>query len=478
MKKMKMGMTPVRRFCFSKEDAHRYKKLTEAKLTEWGVDFINLDGINEEGLLIDRNDAKKTVELFTKADVDCLFFPHVNFGAEEIVAEVARRVGKPALIWGPRDEAPLADGIRLRDSQCGTFATTNVLKKYGIPFSYIINSRPDAPVFERGVKNFIAAARVSNAFRGARIGQIGTRPGNFYTVIINEEELLNRFGIETVPLSVGKLIKQIGHIVKNDPRVAEERNRIKNGICIKKGGDEMLDKTAALRLFMEDWARAEDLSAIAIYCHDELPEETGFYSCFANGLLTGLGIPVACETDIHGALSSVLLQNAPENFTPSFLADLTIRHPENNNAELLWHCGNFPYSLCDSNCAQDAFIGGHCNIPPGLPGTGNFRLEGGDLTIARFDGMNGEYSLFMGEGTTVAGPYNQGAYTWMEVPNWPLWEEKIVNGPYIHHVSGIHGKYSPVLYEATKYIPGLNPDPAQPTAEEIRAFLRGDDVNV
>jgi len=44
--------------------------------------------------------------------------------------------------------------FRLRDTQCGLFATSNVLMKYGVPFSYIVNSRLDDPVFERGVKTF------------------------------------------------------------------------------------------------------------------------------------------------------------------------------------------------------------------------------------------------------------------------------------------------------------------------------------
>ncbi|MCL2462202.1 MAG: L-fucose/L-arabinose isomerase family protein [Defluviitaleaceae bacterium] len=481
MKKLTLGLAPVRRFCFSKEDSHRYKKLLEDRLKELSVDFVNLDGINEEGLLIGRSDVKPAVDLLKKADVDCVFFPHVNFGTEDVVADVAKALGKPVLLWGPRDENPMPDGIRLRDTQCGLFATSNVFKKRGIPFTYITNSRLDAPVFERGLKNFLAAVRVSRGFLNARVGQIGTRPGNFHTVIINEQELTNRFGVEIVPVGVGRVIKAIGQIAKDDPRVPEESEKIRSSIRVAKGGDEVLRKTAAFKLFMEDWAKNEGLSAIAVYCHDEFAEDSGFYSCFANGMLTDMGIPVACETDIHGALSSVILQNAAADLTgdfrPVFLADMTIRHPSNNNAELLWHCGNFPFSLCDPACA-DAHIGGHCNIPPGLPGTGNFRIKGGDLTVTRFDGQNGEYSLFMGQGKSTDGPYNQGSYVWMEVPNWPLWEEKLICGPYIHHVSGVHGHFSAALYEATKYIPGLKPDPAQPTEEEIRAYLRGDDVNV
>jgi L-fucose isomerase-like protein len=472
MKQIKLGLAPTRRFCFSVEDSLKYKKLIEEKLKEWKVDFVNIDSINEEGLLVNREDAIKAIELFKKEEIDAIFAPHVNFGTEEVVAQVAKAIGKPFLLWGPRDEAPLSNGQHLRDTQCGLFATSNVLKKYGVPFTYIVNSRVDSVTFERGFKTFISAARTVKNFMGARIGQICPRPSNFYTVIINEQELLSRWGIEMVPITALKVKTSVENMIRSDKRVKDEAASIKSRIALRNIKDEALMQIAALKLFMLDWAKNEDLSAIAIKCHEDLPDAMGFYSCFANGELTSLGIPVACETDIHGAISSILLQSASTCTTPTFFADLTNRHPDNNNAELLWHCGNFPYCLA-KDCDQ-AFIGGHCNIEPGLPGTGNFEIKPGKITVARFDGMNGEYSLLMGQGKSVEGPYNLGTYTWFEVPNWPLWEEKIIYGPYVHHVAGIHDSSAYALYEATRYIPGLKPDPTQPTEAEIRAYLRGD----
>jgi L-fucose isomerase-like protein len=335
---------------------------------------------------------------------------------------------------------------------------------------YIVNSRVDSPEFERGFKTFIGAARAAKNFLGARIGQVGTRPQNFYTVIINEQELLSRWGIEMVPLSLLRLQQNLATMLASDKRIKEEAAAIRGKINVQVD-DEALMKVAALKLFMTDWARNENLSAIAFKCHEDLPDAMSFYSCFANGELTSLDIPVACETDIHGALSSLLLQSASLVDTPTFFADLTIRHPENDNAELLWHCGNFPHSLCKNK--NSAFIGGHCNIAGALPGTGNFEIMGGDITIARLDGLNGEYSLLMGHGKSTTGPFNLGTYIWIEVPDWPLWEEKIIYGPYIHHVAGIHGHAAPALYEATRFIPGLKADPVQPTEEEIREYLRG-----
>ena len=466
----KLGLAPTRRFCFSVEEAHKQKLAVEAKLRSWNIAFVNIDTINDEGLLLHGNDAARAAELFIREQVDAVFSPHVNFGTEEVVSALAKKVGKPFLLWGPRDESPLSSGLHLRDTQCGLFATSNVLRKYGVAFMYVVNSHVDSPEFERGFKTFVGAAKAANAFMGARIGQVDTRPGNFYTVIINEQELLSRWGIEMVPLSLLRLQHILKSLIGSDKRVHEKVSFIKNKI--KSTIDDVaLMKVAALEIFMTDWAKEEELSAIAFKCHEDLPEAMGFYSCFANGELTSHGVPVVCETDIHGALSSILLQSASLADTPTFFADLTIRHPSNDNAELLWHCGNFPHSLCKNK--DSAFIGGHCNIAGAIPGTGNYEIKQGDITIARFDGMNGEYSLLMGQGKSTVGPYNLGTYVWLEVPDWPLWEERIIYGPYAHHVAGIHDRVAPALFEATRFIPGLKADPIQPTAEEIRAYMRG-----
>ena len=473
-KKFKLGLAPTRRYVFSIEDAHFYKKRVEAKLTEWQIDFVNIDSVNEEGLLIHLQDADRAVEYFQAQDVDAIFAPHVNFGTEEVVCRLAKKMGKPFLLWGPRDEAPLENGTRLRDTQCGLFATSNVLQKYGVPFSYCINSRIDSMVFERGVKTFMAASRAANAFLKARIGQISTRPGNFYTVIINEQELLSRWGIELVPITLVAVEKAVLRMVKDDKRIQEESLAIRSRMGITETDEEMLQRIAALKLFMLDWAKQENLSAIAFKCHEDLQKALGIYPCFANGELATLGVPVCCETDIHGALSAVLVQNACGHDLAPFFADLTIRHPENDNAELLWHCGNFPHSLAKN--PEQAFLSGHYVIPPGETGLGNFQLKEGPVTIARFDGMNGDYSLLMGQGKTCDGPYTRGTYLWFETPDWPQWEERIINGPYVHHVAGIHSHCSAALFEACRFIPGLEPDPVQPTDGEIKSWLRGGDL--
>lgn len=36
------------------------------------------------------------------------------------------------------------------------------------------------------------------------------------------------------------------------------------------------------------------------------------------------------------------------------------------------------------------------------------------MTLARFDGDNGEYSLLLGNAKGVKGPYTKGTYVWVE----------------------------------------------------------------
>ena len=76
MANIKLGFAPTRRSIFSAPDAVKYRGLTAARLRELGVDFVDIDDINEEGLLYDENDRLKIVEKFKAAKIDGLFLPH------------------------------------------------------------------------------------------------------------------------------------------------------------------------------------------------------------------------------------------------------------------------------------------------------------------------------------------------------------------------------------------------------------------
>ena len=112
-----------------------------------------------------------------------------------------------------------------------------------------------------------------------------------------------------------------------------------------------------------------------------------------------------------------ILRAVTLNRQSEFLADLTIRHPENDNAELLWHCGPFPYSLKNQDSTA-RLVGGQ----------ESFYLKDGNLTVCRFDEVDGKHYLFCGEGKTTTGPETTGTYVWLEVDNWKRWKKSSSSG--------------------------------------------------
>jgi L-fucose isomerase-like protein len=471
---VKLGVAPTRRSIFSKEDALKFKELTLKKLKEFNIDYVDIEDVNKEGLLYDESDVEKVVEKFKAEKVNALFFPHCNFGSEHLVGKAASKMDLPVLLWGPRDESPLPSGARLRDSQCGLFATGKVLRRFNVPFTYIPNCALEDEAFERGIKNFIAAANVVKEFKRIRILQISTRPADFWTMMCNEGELLERFGIQVRPITMSEFANKILEIEKgNSLELNKTVEYIKNNmeICVP---DEAVIRLAAMKVAMKSYVDELGCSTVAMQCWNSMQEVLKVMPCVANSLMTDEGIPVVCETDIHGAITAVIAQAAAMGKTVPFFADWTVGHPTNINGELLQHCGPWPLSLVKKG--TKAKFGGPFAFPEHLPGSVHAEIEGGDVSILRFDGDHGNYSVLLGNAKGIEGPFCQGTYLWVEVKNWTKLEDKLVTGPYVHHCVGIHANVVPVVYEACKYITGLAPDLYDDDEEDVKEWLRGEDT--
>ena len=450
---VKLGFCPIGKFVFSHEDALRYKKLIRTKLENWHIDYESIDDVIKDGIVRSQHDVDKVVKHFSRKEIDGLFIPHCNFGTEGAAGMIAKKLHVPVLLWGPRDEAPLKDGTRLRDTLCGLFATSKVLHKLNVPFTYIENCRIDDVPFEYGVKNFVKTVSLVKGFKNMRIGQIGNRIDFFWTTIINESELLEKFGIEVLPIDIIEFIEKVKErAIKNRNKYSRELKEAKTHMKFSGFSDEKaLLNLFAMRDEMLERAEIEGITAYSIQSFMSICEQLGCMVEYAIAMVTETGIPAVCESDIHGAISSIILQKASLDTSMTFFADLTIRHPKDDNGILLWH-GAFPLSLKDKN--SKAEIGTHW-ILPGIPsGSCHWRLKGGDITVLRFDGDRGKYSIIVGEGKTMKGPNTQNAYVWMKVSDWEKWERKFIEGPYIHHVACSYGKYLPIVYEAIKYLPG------------------------
>lgn len=466
MKRIKIGFLPTRRSIFSAPDAIKYANLTRKRLEELGIEFVDITDVNEEGLFYDEADREKIQEKFRTEKVKGIFMPHCNFGTEYVCARLAKEMNLPVLLWGPRDERPDEDGIRLRDSQCGLFATGKVLRRFRVPFTYMTNCRLTDPEFERGIRNFLAVCNVVDVFCHTRILQIAPRPFDFWSTMCNEGELLEKFNIQLSPIPMPELTAEMKKVKEEGLEVEKVVAYCMDKMCVKIKPEELVN-VAALKVAMKNLADKYGCNAIAIQCWNALQGEIGIMPCAANSLLNEEGIPVVCETDIHGAITAVLVEAAGMDENRSFFADWTVRHPDNENGELLQHCGPWPISV-----AREKPVIGY-PLAFDHPGAVEAQAKSGDMTLVRFDGDNGEYSLLLGNAKGVEGPYTKGTYVWVEVENLKRLEAKLVEGPYIHHCVGIHQDVVPVLYEACKYM-GITPDLYDDKEEEVKAFLRGE----
>ena len=460
---IKLGFAPTRRAIFSAPAAVEYRNLTAARLRELGVDFVDIDDINDEGLLYDDAGMTAICEKFRREKVDGLFLPHANFGTEYECARLARELNVPVLLWGPRDERPDENGMRLRDSQCGLFATGKVLRRFRVPFTYMNNCNLTDPEFERGIRDFLAVCNVVKVFRHTRILQIGPRPFDFWSTMCNEGELLEKFNIQLAPIPLPELYAEMKKWRAEQTEVEKVVAYCRENMTCKIE-DSYLHNVAELKVAMKALAEKYGCNAIAIQCWNALQDEIHIMPCAANSLLNEEGIPVVCETDIHGAISQLMAEAATMNTRRVMFSDWTVRHPDNENGELLQHCGPWPLSVAKERPTI-------C-VPVAFPQNGAVSAEAkhGEMTLCRFDGDDGEYSLLLGNARGVEGPYTKGTYVWVEVDDLKRLENKIVCGPYIHHCVGIHKDVVPVLYEACKYI-GVKPDLYDPIEAQVQAAI-------
>lgn len=410
--------------------------------------FVDIEGINPVNVMVNEADAVKIAEKFNAEKVDALFVINANFGNEEAIAELAKAVNKPVCIWAPLDDVFEQDGMRYTDSQCGLFGVSRLLQRNNLPFSYIETCRIESETFDAGLRKFLSVACMVKNFRTLKIAQVGLRPQPFYSVIFNEGELMQKFGIRCIPINIGVIVDRYNKILaERDAELTEGAALLQSRYEMDDLTPPLLKKVYAFVLLYQDIFRDYKVDAISAECWTAMQLAVGAMPCTAYSVLADMGYIISCESDMHGAISMVLLAAAARGKKVPFFGEFTVRHPENKNAELLWHCGPFAYSLK----APDS-VAKNVNMRQW------FRVKDGDYTIARMDQDNGKYTLLGGQFSSTTGPYTFGTYIWAQFDNLSKWERKLIEGPYIHHMAEIEGNYTEELNEFCKYIPNLEID--------------------
>ena len=408
------------------------------------LDIVNASDVVPGGLICELSETRKVIEYFKEKKVEAILMLHANFGQEEAVGRLCSALNVPVLLWGPRDGAKDSDeGFRDGDTQCGMFASTRALLRLGVPFTYAENTWIDGVEIENEIKDFVRVASVVRAFRNMRILQIGSRPRQFLSVKINESELMEKFGFELTTIETTIMAAEAEKVYENKKdEIYALLDQISDKYDFSDVPTENKERIMSFVIAIKDLAEHYDCTTVACECWNVpyFVNKMKIGGCLTFAILEDLGITVSCECDVNGAVSAAIARGAARGDSAAFFADVTVRHPYNDNAELMWHCGRYPASVSKNSVVKADGAGRLCH-----------ELKEGDITMIRFDADKGTYYLFADEGRGIEGPETSGAYVWLETESWPKWEKKLMYGPYIHHMAGVYGKYKEIIREATKY---------------------------
>lgn len=230
---------------------------------------------------------------------------------------------------------------------------------------------------------------------GATIGVIGKHPDRFDTCRFDADAVLRRTGIHIERLALDGLLERARAVTESD---VEARRRAVLGSL---DGAAALDQDAlpqSCRLHAALEGLADDgKEALAVRCWPEMFTEFGAAACGPMAMLSDRRIPAACEADVHGAITSLLLQELAGS--DSFLVDI-VDMDTASDTSVVWHCGLAPRSMADPEQPIDATI--HSNRR--LPLLRQFGLKPGRVTVARLSEAKGRPCMVVATGEMPRAP--------------------------------------------------------------------------
>jgi L-fucose isomerase-like protein len=388
--------------------------------------------------------ARQVLDWFQREKIQGLIVGNMTFGMEVAVGAILSGLPAtlPVLHVCTRSGPIGADGSRSTDTWCGQFMTVSAIKRRGFTYVHVPTCNPEEPAFRRSLETFTRAVCAVSRFRGARLGQIGTRPLLFESQGWDEQDLQRKFGQTVVPMDLDTAFSRMDAVGAEEPEV------LKTVEGIRAGADEIGDAHTARSLVdqaryevaLRRIARELGVQAMAVSCWTRLQERYGISACSTFGRLNDQGIITACEVDLLGAASMWAVHAAAlGRAVPDFI-DWTDLHPTEKDVWLAWHCGNAAPSLAAPGCKKRLLRNERMiQWCPQCHGALEFRLKPGPVTCARLVEYGGEYTFFFGTGEVVdIPPFVRGAYAWVRVNDLADWERKMVEHGVIHHGTLIH----------------------------------------
>lgn len=353
MPKVKVGIVAVSRDCFPIDLAQRRRAAVVKALQAKGLEVYEVETIIEGG--IDAN-VMQAYEEIKKAEVNALCVYLGNFGPEGPETLIAKKFGGPVMYAAAAEENIAVLSSERGDAYCGMLNASYNLKLNGIN-AYI----PEYPVGTADevadmIIEWVPVARTLLALADLKVITFGPRPFDFLACNAPIAPLF-KLGINVQENSELDLLAAYkAHA--NDPRIPAKIKEMEDELGEGNKMPGILPRLAQYELTLLDWIEANRGAAkyvcMANKCWPAFQTEFGFVPCYVNSRLTAMGIPVACEVDIYGAVSEFI--GTCITGEPVTLLDINNSVPADMYKESIG--GKYPYR------ANEVFMGFHCGNTP------------------------------------------------------------------------------------------------------------------
>jgi len=344
---VKLGIIAVSRDCFPIELSQRRRRAVVEACASKGIEVTEINTTVENEV-----DVIKALDEIKTADINALVVYLGNFGPEGPETMLAQRFGGPVMFVAAAEETE-TDLIGGRgDAYCGMLNAS-----YNIGLRNINPYIPEYPIGTADevadmMADFIDIARVVIGVKNLKIFGFGPRPQDFLACNAPIKPLYD-LGVEIMENSELDLFEAFNKHA-DDPRIPDVVKDMEEELGSGNTYPNILPRLAQYELTLKDWMKdhtgASKYVAFANKCWPAFQTQFGFVPCYVNSRLTGEGIPVACETDIYGALSEYIITCATQ--MPPTLLDINNTVPQ----DMYEHNKNKfeDYKL------TDLFMGFHC----------------------------------------------------------------------------------------------------------------------
>ena len=465
---VKLGIVAVSRDCFPIELSASRRSAVVAAVEKAGRKITEIKTTVENEM-----DAMKALDELKAAGCNALVVYLGNFGPEGPETLLAQKFCGPVMFVAAAEETGenLMNGRG--DAYCGMLNASYNLGLRGVR-AYI----PEYPVgtpdeVAHFIGEFYPIAKIVIGIKKLKIFGFGPRPFDFLACNAPIKPLYD-LGVEIQENSELDLYASF-NAHKDDKRIADVVKDMANELGAGNKHSGILERLAQFEVTLLDWAEkhigASEYVAFANKCWPAFQTQFGFVPCYVNSRLTGRGIPVACETDIYGALTEYILTCATD--LPPTLLDINNTVPHDMyqaNTDKLgsytttdlfmgFHCGNTPICHMEGAEMKYQLIMKRALEPDGEPditrGTLEGRLKSGNVTLFRLQSSaDCKLRSYIAQGETMnIDPKSFGSIGIIAVHEMArFYRHVLIAKQYPHHAGLGYGHVGRTLFAAMKLL--------------------------